>query len=105
MRYCGVHRLQAVIRALRNLDDTLPLQTMACFLEVVQHDEDGPTIGELASKLNLAASSASRNVAALSKWHWQKRPGLGLVDTVEDRMNLRKKGSSGFCVGDVDDPG
>jgi len=81
--------LSTVLSAVRLLDDNIPAQTLSVFLAVAKNEGIG--IGELATKCGLADSSASRNVAALSDWHWLKRPGLGLVEVRSDRMDVWKK--------------
>lgn len=73
----------------RMLDDSIPVQTVAVFLEVAKNE--GISVKDLADKCGLAPSSASRNVAALSNWHWLKKPGLGLLETQDDPQDLRKK--------------
>jgi DNA-binding MarR family transcriptional regulator len=82
-------RLSTALSTVRVLDDSMPVQTLAVLIEVAKT----PTISvsELASKVGIAQSSASRNVAALSDWHWLKKPGLGLVVTDLDPMDQRKK--------------
>jgi DNA-binding MarR family transcriptional regulator len=82
-------RLSTALSAVRTLDDSMPVQTLAVFLEVAKNPQISVT--ELATKCGLAQSSASRNVAALSDWHWLKKPGLGLVITDLDPMDMRKK--------------
>jgi DNA-binding MarR family transcriptional regulator len=77
------------IQLVRLVDDSMPVQTCAVFLTVAANE--GISINELADRCGLAGSSASRNVAALSDWHWLKKPGLGLVVIETDRMDLRKK--------------
>ncbi len=45
----------------------------------------------VAEALDTSQSSASRNVAALSDWHWLKRPGAGMVKTEADPYEMRRK--------------
>lgn len=78
------------LSGIRILDDSLPVQTLAVFLEIASNPS-GISITEVANKCGLASSSASRNVAALSDWHWLKRPGLGLVVSEVDPMECRRK--------------
>jgi DNA-binding MarR family transcriptional regulator len=82
-------KLSLAVSAVRMLDDALPVQTLAVFLEIARND--GISINELCDKVGLASSSASRNVAALSDWHWLNKPGLGLVETLPDPKDLRRK--------------
>ncbi len=82
-------KLSLAVSAVRMLDDALPVQTLAVFLEIAKNE--GITINELCDRVGLASSSASRNVAALSGQHWLKKPGLGLVETQTDPQDLRRK--------------
>ncbi len=84
-----LHTITRVINAVRIVDDTMPVQTLSVFLGVAQ--KEPISISDLATLTGLAQSSASRNVAALSEWHWLKKPGLGLVKLEVDPMELRKK--------------
>lgn len=86
-----LHKLSLALSVIRVLDDSIPAQTLAVFLEIARHPKDGISVNELATKCGLAGSSASRNVAALSEWHWLKRPGLGLVSSEADPMDTRRK--------------
>ena len=45
----------------------------------------------VAEALGQSQSSSSRNVAALSEWHWLKRPGAGLVKSEADPYEMRRK--------------
>ena len=82
-------KLSLALSAVRILDDSMPVQTLSVFVEIAK--SEGISVSELADKCGLAGSSASRNVAALSDWHWLKKPGLGLVQTVSDPMDMRRK--------------
>lgn len=85
-------RLSALARAVeefRKLDPDLPSQTVATFLYVCLHE--GCPMKDIADGLGLAQSTTSRNVAALSKWHRLRKPGLNLVDAKEDFYERRRK--------------
>lgn len=84
-----VRKLESFIGQIRMLDDGMPLQQLACFLAVARRE--GQSIAEIATIVGIAPSSASRNVSALDAWTWKKTPGLSLVTTREDPMELRKK--------------
>jgi DNA-binding MarR family transcriptional regulator len=86
-----LNKLSLALSVIRVLDDSIPAQTLAVFLEIARHGKDGISVAELATTCGLAGSSASRNVAALSEWHWLKRPGLGLVVAECDPMDTRRK--------------
>lgn len=78
-----------VLEAFRTLDPDLPIQYALSFLTLAQNE--GLSMGELAQRLAIAQSSASRNIAALSEWHSFGKPGLGLVEAREDPRERRRK--------------
>lgn len=78
-----------VLEAFRSLDPDLPIQYALSFLTIAQNE--GISIGELAERLGIAQSSASRNVAALSRWHSFGKAGLDLVESQEDPRERRRK--------------
>lgn len=78
-----------VLEAFRKLDPDLPIQYALSFMTIAQ--SEGISIGELADRLGIAQSSASRNVAALSKWHSFGKAGLDLVQAQEDPRERRRK--------------
>lgn len=78
-----------VLEAFRTLDPDLPIQYALSFMTIAQNE--GISIGELADRLGIAQSSASRNVAALSRWHSFGKAGLDLVSAQEDPRERRRK--------------
>jgi DNA-binding MarR family transcriptional regulator len=48
-------------------------------------------MGDLAQRLGIAQSSASRNIAALSRWHSFGKDGHDLVEAREDPRERRRK--------------
>lgn len=66
-----------------------PSQQLAVLMDV-SANPDTP-IGEIAKRLDMATSSASRAVAALASWSWTKKSGYGLVEKVEDKFESRRK--------------
>ena len=78
-----------VLEAFRKLDPDLPIQYALSFMTVAQNE--GISIGELADRLGIAQSSASRNVAALSRWHSFGKAGFDLVSAQEDPRERRRK--------------
>lgn len=85
----AVATLVRVLEAFRTLDPDLPIQYALSFLTVAQNE--GMSVGELAERLGIAQSSASRNIAALSRWHSLGKAGLDLVQAVEDPQERRRK--------------
>ncbi len=82
-------KLIRVLEEFRTLDPDLPIQYALSFLTLAQNE--GLSMGELAQRLAIAQSSASRNIAALSDWHSFGKPGLGLVEAREDPRERRRK--------------
>jgi DNA-binding MarR family transcriptional regulator len=78
-----------VLEEFRRLDPDLPIQYALSFLTIAQHE--GMSMGELAQHLGIAQSSASRNIAALSKWHSFGKAGHELVEAHEDPRERRRK--------------
>ena len=85
----AIRRLSGALQEFRKLDDDIPSQVIAVFLLVC--DEDGISMKDLAAKLDMAQSSISRAVSALSTWHWLKRPGYGVIEQFIDPMDTRRK--------------
>lgn len=88
-RHDEVATVTRVLEAFRSLDPDLPIQYALSFLTIAQNE--GISIGELAERLGIAQSSASRNVAALSRWHSFGKAGLDLVQSQEDPRERRRK--------------
>lgn len=85
----GIDMLIRVLEALRKLDPDMPIQYALSFLTLAQNE--GMSMGELSARLGIAQSSASRNVAALSRWHSFGKPGHDLVVAEEDPRERRRK--------------
>lgn len=88
-RQRSLRALLKVCDVMRTLDDDIPLQTVTMFLLIAEHE--GLSLIELTQRLGMASSSASRNVAALSKVHRLRKPGLDLVVSKEDPRDRRRK--------------
>jgi len=87
-----IRELDTVIRlfeAFRALDPDMPIQYALSFLTLARNE--GLSMGEMAQRLGIAQSSASRNVAALSKWHSFGKAGHDLVEAREDPRERRRK--------------
>ncbi|HZH28845.1 MAG TPA: winged helix-turn-helix transcriptional regulator [Azospirillaceae bacterium] len=78
-----------LLEAFRRLDPDLPIQYALSFLTIAENE--GLSMRELSEKLGIAQSSASRNVAALSRWHSFGKPGHDLVEAHEDPRERRRK--------------
>lgn len=86
----SVRKLSSVLSAVRLVDGTMPVQELACLLEIAQRDGD-ISIMELSTLLGVSQSSATRNVQAMTDLTSKKKPGLELVETQVDPMDMRKK--------------
>ena len=78
-----------VLEAFRRYDPDMPIQYALSFLTIAQHE--GLSMGDLAQRLGIAQSSASRNIAALSRWHSFGKAGHDLVEAQEDPRERRRK--------------
>lgn len=88
-RSSEIATLIQVLEVLRRLDPDMPIQYALSFLTVAQNE--GLSIRELSERLGIAQSSASRNVAALSRWRGPGKPGHDLVLSEEDPRERRRK--------------
>ena len=85
----NIRKFLKAVEALRTVDATLPVQALAAFLAIAINE--GENVNSIAAKVDLAQSSASRNISSLTAWDWRKKPGLKLVEYREDPMNLSQK--------------
>lgn len=86
MAQSAAGRILRVIEEFRKLDAEMQAQTMLIFVKVAS--SPGITMRDLEKWTDLASSSISRNVAALSKHHRMNKPGHDLVvarESPEDR--------------------
>ena len=76
----------------RDLDNTIPAQTIATYLYVAASEGSEIAQSDLEKALDLAQSSTSRNVDQLTVWCSRlRRPGAGLVEAFENPLNRRSK--------------
>jgi DNA-binding MarR family transcriptional regulator len=78
-----------VLEEFRRFDPDMPIQYALSFLTIAQNE--GLSMGDLAQRLGIAQSSASRNIAALSRWHSFGKDGHDLVEALEDPRERRRK--------------
>ena len=77
------------IRILRTLDSRMQMQTVETLLGAM---EAAPChMSSLGALVGTSQASISRNCAALGKIHRKGMPGLGLIETVEDPFNRKRK--------------
>ncbi|TMV08681.1 winged helix-turn-helix transcriptional regulator [Ruegeria sediminis] len=79
----------AVCSKLRDIDENMPLQQALVFLWAALNE--GKTQVDLRRDLDMLSSTASRNLAALSKVHRLGKPGLNLIEWVENPEDRRAK--------------
>ena len=73
----------------RSLSEYMTPQMMQVLLHVAHRP--GCTMQELTEATGLALSSVSRNLTALGEWHRLGKEGLGLVETIDDPVERRRK--------------
>lgn len=81
--------VRKILREFRKIDPQMPMQQAALLVELATHPVC--TMSELTRRLEISQSSVSRNVAALSKVDRHQKPGLDLVESVEDPAERRRK--------------
>lgn len=84
-----LRRLYQVLLALHNVDADMTMNQVVCFAWIALHE--GRTQVELRQALDMASSTSSRSLAALSKVHRLGKPGLGLIEWVENPEDRRAK--------------
>lgn len=84
-----IPQIQQIVRLFREQQNEMPMQQADVLLTIARRP--GLTMAELSEETNLAQSSCSRNVAALSDYHRLGSPGLGLVEAVIDPRNPRRR--------------
>lgn len=82
-------RLGDVLGYLRSLDATFPIQGWQVFLAVAQ--SPGISQPDLEETVGISQSAVSRHVFALSKFAAFNRPGMGMVEAIDNPMNRREK--------------
>ena len=85
-----------MIELIREVDGEMPLQMAHTFFCIAL--KPGSSMQELVTQTGLAQSSISRNVQALSRWHWQRdretklpKDGYNLVEAADDPTDSRRK--------------
>tara|TARA_B100001939_G_scaffold342295_1_gene353222 strand:- start:853 stop:1254 length:402 start_codon:yes stop_codon:yes gene_type:complete len=74
------------------LDTNMPWHQGVIFLTVATVNQDeGIDMKEMARVTGLSTSSVSRNIQALGEWHRLQRPGLGVVETITDWKDRRRR--------------
>lgn len=85
----ALRSLLAALSCVRELDPDVPATQVTCFLWVALNE--GRTQVDLRQSLGLPSSTSSRSLAALSKVHRLGKPGLDLIEWVENPEDRRAK--------------
>ena len=97
----GLKKLLRISELLSNAmgKSNVPMHQATIFLHVANSGDEGLLYKDLMKSTGLVNSTMSRNINALGEWHRLGRPGLRLVETIEDdfdkrikRVHLTKKG-------------
>lgn len=82
-------RVFGVLSHLREIESDMPIQQVVVLAWVALNE--GKTQKQLRDSLDMASSTSSRNLAALSKVHRLGKPGLGMIDWVDSPEDRRQK--------------
>ncbi len=75
----------------RAMDPEMPLQTVMTYLVVAAKDPKPVLMSDLATRLDIAHSSVTRNVQAMSEYNRHGKSGHGLLVTSNDAKDRRVK--------------
>jgi DNA-binding MarR family transcriptional regulator len=79
-----------IVTVLRDeIDSEIPIQMAHAFLCVAHRP--GMTLQDLGKELGVSQSSTSRNAQTLGAWHRTGKPGYGVIETVDDPRDTRRK--------------
>lgn len=81
--------IYGLLSELRKIDADMPVNQTVCLAWVALNE--GRTQVELRRDLDMASSTSSRSLAALSKVHRLGKPGLDLIEWAENPEDRRAK--------------
>jgi DNA-binding MarR family transcriptional regulator len=81
--------IYTMLTRFREQDETMPVQQMLVFCYIALNE--GSTQRDLIKDLDMASSTSSRNIAALSPVHRLGTPGLALITWTDDPQDRRAK--------------
>lgn len=84
-----LHKMSLLMTAFRNLNPTMSIQVVHTMVLIALHE--GASVTEIAKMSGFKMPTVSRNILDLGQRNRKREPGLGLVETVTDPMELRKK--------------
>ena len=80
---------KAISHISKHIDNELQLQTLRAFLFIAQRGNC--TQKDVETELGITNASASRNVSYWTDRRFDRRPGMGFVERVEDQYDRRFK--------------
>lgn len=84
-----LHKVSLLMTAFRNVNPTMSIQVCHTLALIAIHE--GVSLVELGRISGFKMSTISRNILDLGTRNRKREPGYGLVETVTDPMELRKK--------------
>lgn len=84
------HQALSMLSGVQKIDPEMPLQQVMCLLVIAQ-SEDGLSLTDVAKKVGISLTTASRYVSALGKTTRHRTEGLNFIESFEDPMERRKK--------------
>ncbi len=84
--------LLKIIEEMRKFDTQIEAQAIAVFFFVCIHGgNDGVAMQTISEELDIAQSSVSRNVYKLADINRHKKNGIGVLESIKDPMERRRK--------------
>ena len=74
----------------QQVDAEMPIQQIMCLL-VISQSEEGMSLTDIAKRVNISMTTASRYIGSLGKINRRKEEGLNYIESYEDPMERRKK--------------
>jgi DNA-binding MarR family transcriptional regulator len=84
-----LHKVSLLMSTLRQINPTMSIQVVHTLMLIALHE--GASVTEIAKMSGFKLPTVSRNILDLGKQDRRRQPGLGLVETKVDPMELRKK--------------
>lgn len=84
----ALERVKLLLTAFKEIDETMPIQIAITFLEVAIHE--GCSLTDIWKKTGWSQSTLSRHLLDLGERDRHKNPGLQLVESRRDPLELRK---------------
>lgn len=85
----NARQLLTILGMFRNISGEMPIQQMQVLVWVALNE--GKTQRDLRATLNMASSTSSRSITALSKVHRPGKEGAGLIEFKDDPLDRRAK--------------